>query len=312
MSKMLLPRYKWLKSHGYGGLWQATQKYPEPFAHIPREDTGFRTVKQWVRFAEELASHNEGMLPPKAHLPGGLLGAIENHRQLFAHIRRPGDSKKSVREWVLYAEHLAAQHDGILPGSQKLPAGLVSCIYTNTRAFAHIQRAGDRFKSLDHWVQVAEKTSTSNGGYLPPLLKLPSGLVNALRVHKGRFAHIRRKPRRSPTQWVAVAKALAQKNGGVLPPCSQLPSSLITAMVNHKHLFQDIRRPKHRRKSPQEWAAIAHKLAKENRGVLPAITTLPFGMRGAIQRCPGLFSKIPRYRSGVRKRPGRAIGRLAA
>lgn len=173
--------------------------------------------------------------------------------------------RRSVYEWVLFAEELAKEHGGILPSGSELMKMRLNTLrlvmYANPERFTHIKQDGPKPKKLAEWVQIAEELARESSGTLPAqkvLLEMGLGaLVIAYRKFPDAFKHINRdklptaRPRKatekSPAQWVLVAEQLAEENGGSLPALAILKKSggyggLINAMALRPELFAHIKR----------------------------------------------------------------------
>lgn len=139
-----LPNTSWLGANGYHGLLSAMSACPELFKHIAREKC-FRTPKEWVRIAEELAK-KRGQLPCSAWLLKRGLRGLQvcklSYPHLFAHI--PQERKiKSAEEYVSIAEAIAKEHRG-LPNSTWMQRNGHGALYVKIRKhpdlFKHVPR----------------------------------------------------------------------------------------------------------------------------------------------------------------------------
>lgn len=122
------------------------KKYPEKFAHLTIEPKRkIKSVDEWVLKAEQLAENNGGILPSGLSGKGlnGLYKRIKKHPNKFAHILK-NKCKKSVDEWVLEAEKLASENNGVLPPIAWLRKnnlyGLSLAIWKHPNKFVHIPK----------------------------------------------------------------------------------------------------------------------------------------------------------------------------
>jgi hypothetical protein len=151
-----LPPQGWLKKHGYRGLCQAICKYPELFAHLPKEKT-FTSVEEWVQIAEGLAANNDGKLPNREwlrkHGYRQIIRVEQEQPEFFAHIQWEESTQKSAKEWVAVSEELAMANGGVLQNSSWLENNGYKNLYQVLRRcrelFAHIpQEVRDTRRNL--------------------------------------------------------------------------------------------------------------------------------------------------------------------
>ncbi len=216
----VLPSRSWLLQNGYGALYVCMLDNPEVFAHI--EQRTLRTsVRGWVSKAEQLAKDHDGTLPGQKWLQqneySALARCILKYPEAFAHIKQR-KRFKSTDDWVLEAERLAGDNEGVLPASHWLCknsySGLYQCMQKNPQAFAHVQRF-KRSLSAEEWVKRAECLVKENNGVLPSASWLctnrHTGLYNAMRKNPHLFSHIKQKESRrvTPEKANAVHKLYA-------------------------------------------------------------------------------------------------------
>jgi hypothetical protein len=298
------------------GMAQSMRRYPQLFTHIKQESKAGKKPEEWVPVAEKLVNEH-GVLPVRRWLNkngyGGLEQAIRHHPELFSHIKR---YKRSNEEWVLIAEKLAKEHDGVLPLrywlSKNKYGGLAEAINRRPELFDHINQER-KFKTPEEWVQIAEKLVKENGGILPWGNWLESNgygsLDQAIRHHPELFSHIKqdKKSGKSHEEWVLIAERLAKEHAGILPYPRWLKDNGYTGLDRRirkwPELFSLIKQDSRKRKTPEEWIPIAEKLAKEHGGVLPSTGWLQKnagGLDQAIRNHPELFAHI-RRKDGRRK-----------
>ena len=202
----ILPSPRWLKNNGYDSLYQAMQRCPEAFAHIPqrrnRQPQQRYTLEEHIANAERLAREH-GSLPHCHWLYrngyGGLYQALQDHPEAFRHIerenRRGGTAERS-QEWVRVAERLANEH-GCLPGFQWLAThgyrGLDNARRRHPELFSHINRRERTCRSVGDWARIAERL-IAEYGRLPRYKWLIQngyrGLCTARAHHAHLFAHL--------------------------------------------------------------------------------------------------------------------------
>jgi hypothetical protein len=152
-----IPNVWWLLKNGYSGLVFSMRANPEAFSHIGKTILidHFKTIKEHVLDAEQLAESNGGSVPNAAWLiqnkRHGLLKCVRKHPEAFRHISF-SSSIKRLDEHVADAETLAREHGGVLPGSGWLNKnryqGITASIRRNPEAFKHIpQRVFSRGNS---------------------------------------------------------------------------------------------------------------------------------------------------------------------
>ncbi len=315
-----LPNQSWLKNNGYCGLQVAIRNHPERFAHIEQEVKKAvyreqKTIDEWVQYAEELVVEH-GKLPNTGWLTKsklfGLLDAINNYPERFAHIERdrlrvPIDVSECVRQ----AEEIAAQY-GKLPIVSWLSANgyrrLTKVMAVNPDAFSHIEKETNGRQCLEEHIKIAEKLTKNNGGRLPTFAWLEkngyTALIQNIQYHPDEYAHIERsfeekggKP--NVEKHVADAERLAKENGGQLPSSIWLRkngyNNLRAAIGSYPEKFAHIKR-EYKVKMIDDHVADARKLAKKH-GSLPCITWLINNGYGALYQMmkthPEAFSGIP-------------------
>ena len=307
-----IPNLMKLREMGYGPLGQAIERYPELFAHLEWENKRGRLAKEWVSVAERLAKENDGKLPVQAWLHkngyGGLVGALQVHPELFAHLECETGKGRKPEEWVSIAERLAKENDGKLPCIYWLQengySALCPVLKANPELFVHLEQEYKRHKSPEEWVPVAEKMAKENGGTVPTkgwLKKNGLGsLGNMLRKYPELFAHLKQeRGRMKPEEWVPIAERLAKENDGKLPIKLWIHKNgyggLVGALQVHPELFAHLEQENKNGRSPEEWVPVAERLAKENGGMVPSYARMKNGYSGlyaAKYNCPELFAHL--------------------
>lgn len=101
-------------------------------------------------------------------------------------------------------------------------------------------------------------------------------------------------------EWVKIAEQLAAENGGILPNLKWLQNNypgLASVLQKNRHLFQHIKQEWGGGKKPEEWVALAEKLAEENGGLLKNTGWLQAngygGLAQIMSKHPELFAHIP-------------------
>lgn len=142
-----LPCIYWLRTHGYSGLDACIRNFPDKFSSIQQINHKGKTVEQWVAVAEQLAKDNYGILPCSSKLRkdhSGLDQCISKFSDKFAHIKKL-NKYKSKKEWIVIAEQLAKENNGMLPSALWIKengySGLNNCIRTYPNKFNHIKRS---------------------------------------------------------------------------------------------------------------------------------------------------------------------------
>lgn len=142
----LLPSVQQLYDAGLGALFQAMQKRPALFSHIPQRNYK-RSPEHWVRVAEELASSaKDGLLPNIKVLRNrgdGLAPCMRHYPEMFKNIPQHSLRGKTPKEWVDVANELVrSQADGMLPSGKQLSrmslTGLRDCVRKRPELFTHI------------------------------------------------------------------------------------------------------------------------------------------------------------------------------
>jgi len=200
---------------------------------------------------------------------------------------------------------------GILPNPQWLNdhgyGGLRQAMLKYPEAFAHIKQR-KMLRPPQEWVPIAEKLAKHHKGVLPCVRWLErngyGALTLAMRLHPLLFTHLQQEDKggRTADEWVPIAERLAAQNGGTLP-CGQWlrqhgHGGLAQAIYNRPELFLHVPQQSEKGRTPQEWVAVAEKLAGEHGGTLPtALTKNGYsGLDTAIRKHPHLFSHIPQKR----------------
>jgi hypothetical protein len=174
-------------------------------------------------------------------------------------------SHRSPEEWLLFAESLAQEHDGVLPCKKWITEhgyhGLVAAISQHPDLFAHIPQTR-LVKSPEEWVSIAQELADRHGGVLPCKNWLckngHKGLCSAIRKHPELFSHIdQEKPhdhRKTLEEAIIEAESLAAKNKGVLQDSGWLRDNgyvwVKRAIVKHPSRFSHIPQIKMRRRLP--------------------------------------------------------------
>jgi hypothetical protein len=211
-------------------LAQAVFRHPEAFAHIPRGYIGHRTPEEWVRFAEEIAVKNGGLLPKHKDMVQeypSLASCMYRLPQIFEHIPRAKwtlAKKARIGDYVQQAEALASQNGGVLHLSRALKTdnnALTCAMRSNPEAFAHIPRFHRETKSLAEHVEFARELTQKFDGKLPPVSLLKRSypaLRTMMQKHPEAFAEFSKLTLTTTlAQYVEQARNLLDTNGGVLP-----------------------------------------------------------------------------------------------
>jgi hypothetical protein len=108
-----------------------------------------KTVEEKVKIAEDIAQHNNGLLPYSRWLTrhgySSILPTIKKYPEKFKHIKREYKQiRKPIRDHVKLAEKLAKEHGSILYPVGWLNkngyAGLVSAMRRHPEKFKHIKQ----------------------------------------------------------------------------------------------------------------------------------------------------------------------------
>lgn len=311
----VLPHVGWLMKNGYGGLEQAMRKRPSLFAHIRQESKAGREPEEWVPAAEELAAQHGGSLPNPTWLRHNgyfaLSWAMSSHPKMFAHIPQESKKGRPIDEWVALAKRVAAENSG-LPSRHWLTkngyAGLASAIQSRRQAFADIPRQDKKDRVVKKWLPIARQLAAEHNGVLPIANWLDangySGLTRAMQMYPEEFACIQqaKRVRRTPEEWVPVAEELAAQHDGVLPSYAWLQKAgyigLCLAYQRRPELFAHLPQDRKRKRSPEEWVAVAEEVAQENDGIMPYDALLDRaglgGLTAAMKRRPDLFAHFRR------------------
>jgi len=269
-----------------------------------------RTPEEWIAVAEQLAEDNGGKLHTSWWLIkngySGLDHAIRNNLELFNHIEQNNNKGRSPEEWVPIAVQLAKDNGGKLQNPKWLTkngySGLYDAMRKQPELFKHIEQESKAL-SPEEWVPIAVQLAKDNGGKLinPYCLQKNGyhGLAGAIKKRPELFSHIKQdKKGRSPKEWVPIAEQLVEDNGGKLPKTTWLITNkhygLIQVMRTHPELFKHIERESKKGRSPEEWAAFAIQLSKDNGGKLPDSRWLKannyyHGLFKAMRKHPELF-----------------------
>jgi hypothetical protein len=306
-----LPTGFWFLKHGQPALAAMLWKYPGAFAHLPQHPQRGRSLAECVREAEELARANGGKLPAQLIRIGKehIYRALRKHPSAFAHLHQAPRRKELLAAYIQDAERLAKIH-GHVPGFRWLAnhgrKNLFEAMKDHPNHFAHLPRASRSTRhaaTVAKYVREAEQLARKHG-------KLPNyqwlmqhghrQLCTVIQKNRSTFAHIVQvRAHKSVTEHVHIAKRLAAKHGGKLPNSWWLTthgfSSLSEAMRRRPKLFAGIPQEKKKR-TPQEWVAIAKRLVAKHGGKLPNsgwLTTHGFaGLYGIMRKRPRLFAGI--------------------
>lgn len=203
---------------------------------------------------------------------------------------------KTIEEWVMIAEQLAEENNGVLPYKRWLSLngypGLVGAINREPESFLHIPQ-DRKFKTTKEWVEFAEMLAHNNDGLLPRIgwleLNGYAGLKRQLYKYPDAFSHIDREESKlqSKKDNVKIAEILAEQNGGILPSHTELYKrglhGLNTMLNKFPDLFSHI--PQERKKrTKKDNVELAEQLAKEHNGILPNMAWLvKNGYSGLVQ-----------------------------
>ena len=227
----------------------------------------------------------------------------------------PVSTTRTVEEWVIVAEKLAKENDGILPIGNWLInngyGGLHSCMRKYPEPFKDIPQDNRKQKTLKEWVIIAEKLAKENDGIFPSRTWIRrngySGLSRMMLKHPEKFSHINQRKRitRILKEWIPIAEKLAKENGGILPSYAWLKKNKYTGLCEfirkYPESFSHIKQDK-RVKNLEEWIQIAERLAKENNGILPSQTFLTgngngyTGLARMMRKHPEKFKHIKQNR----------------
>jgi hypothetical protein len=161
----------WLSRNGYGGLDSCMREYPELFKHIKQKKL-LKSPEEWVKIAEGLAKENGGEIQRRSWLNNnkytGLDRCMSKNPELFKHIKQDKKSK-SPEEYVVIAEKLVQENNGVLPDCKWLRnnrhMGVYQCMQNHPDRFKHIKQ-NKLIKTLEEWVKIAEELAKDNGGIL--------------------------------------------------------------------------------------------------------------------------------------------------
>jgi hypothetical protein len=241
-----LPSPGALKTMGHGSLYSATRKHPHLFAHI-KQDSMQKSIEEWVKFAEKLASENNGVLPSPGTLQksshSALCSMMRKSPKLFSHIPQEFKGGKTPEEWVPFAQELAEKNGGSLPSSSSLRkdgyGGLAAAIRLNPQLFSK------------QYVTIAASLASEHGGVLPKSYWLRmngyDNLYLAMRKDPDAFKGVAQNTtlRKVAKDWVPFAEDLSKKHNG-LPTRRWLLknkcSGLVAALGKHPSKFAHIPR----------------------------------------------------------------------
>jgi len=286
----VIPSQKWLIENGHGDLVGAIHKYPEMFAHIKR-DKFCKHVEEHIADAERLAKEHSGVLPNQAWLKGngysGLSSAIYKYPERFTHIKQE-KLRKTVEEYVVDAENLARDHDGVLPCLvwmiKNSHSGLSCVMRKHPEMFVHIKQQQKRpYKTAKGHVSDADNLAGEHDCNFGVEWKLPA-------------------VQRTVDEWVKIAEELAEKHDGVLSHQKWLRengySGLESSIDRHPEMFAHVEQKRLKGKTVETHIVEADRLVKEHGGVLPSRAWLRennySGLRHAIDRYPERFAHIKR------------------
>jgi len=227
----------------------------------------------------------EGTLPSVTYLKDDGLGSLSammyKYPEKFAHIRQ-NSYKGTLEQWVSYAEKLEKKY-GKLPIQSWLAInarpGVNRVMLEHPEMFARIQREEKRKKTLDEWLEIAEKLEKKYGEVPGPSILEQIGcrsLFSYMLIHKEPFAHIKRYQRFTGTEELVLVAEELEKEYELLPSNTWLSENGHKEIVSRKqsnpeafaHIAQDMRT-----KSISQWVKYAEELAKKY-GKLPNNTWL--------------------------------------
>ena len=269
----------------------------------------YKTPQEHVILAKMLAEENNGKLYSYTRLMQdknfGLIGCMESYPELFKDILQENlrEYELTSEEWVLIAEEMTKNNDGVLPKLKDLPKGLQHALYNSSKLFIHIPRSYTRENehTPEEWVPFGEDLAKKNGGRLPSRKSWPRGLSYAYSVKPELFKHIMRKKLniiiRSKEEKIFSFNEIIKQNNGRIPPISKIPEIDRFTIYDYPEEFKDIPRDNLRKndKSPEEWAILIKEKAQTNGGILEKGSDLPTGMRNTIKNRPNLLKGVKQY-----------------
>jgi hypothetical protein len=202
----VLPSMTYLFVNEYKQVASAIYRHPDAFVHIKQESLYAHrkySASGWVKEAEELAAENGGLLPSSKWLIGNgyvtLVSKLTRFPDRFKHIpRHMLQITRTPEEWVLVAQRLAEENNGILDYHNVMANhhGLYNVMLRNRSLFSHIPLFVNRKLPITaaEWVPIAEMMANENNGMLQHagwLLKNEyTGLCAALYRFPELFTHI--------------------------------------------------------------------------------------------------------------------------
>jgi len=235
----------------------------------------------------------------------------------FVEFRSVLSNRKTLDQWLLIAEEIAHQNNGVLPHQKWLVdhghAGLVRFMFYQPEVFAHIPQDTKKGKSLKEHLSDAEMLAANHRGVLPNMKWLAdhgyNGLAQCIMKNRAEFSHLEQawKGGKSQEEWLAIAGELAAEHGGTLPNQEWLVkhgySGLKCCIVEHPDSFAHLEQNR-LLKTPDEWVKIAEGLADDHGGLLPECKWLLDSGFSALQNSmwtyPHLFKHIRRKRAKPR------------
>jgi len=246
----------------------------------------------------------------------GLWHAMRSNPKLFAHLKQECKRGKTPEEWVVIAEKLAEEHNGILPRPIWLEAngykGLYACIRRCPSFFKHIKQDRKQ-RPIEEWVSIAEGIAKDHDGVIPrPRWLIEngySGLARMMKENPDEFKHISQNKmiKIKPESLVPVVEKLAKDNGGILQKQCWLHSNgysgVVAAIKRHPELFTHIQMERVIYRNLDEWVVFAEKLAEENGGVIRAGEWLNknghYGLKRMMKKFPERFAHIKQERENL-------------
>jgi hypothetical protein len=241
-----------------------------------------------------------------AYASGACDGSLfEKYKRFFKSCRTP-------EEWVPIAEKIAKENGGILPNPKWLQKnvgyGLYEAMKKYPEKFDHIKQK-KLFKTVEEWVEIADKLVKDNDGILPNVKWLIDNSYNMLyetmRNYPKKFDHVKQqKIFKDPEEWAKIAEKLVKNNNGILPNRKWLRenkySGLDQMIKIYPEKFAHIKQKSLKRRTIDEWVSVAEKLVKENNGILPGSTWLRENDYGGLDQMmykyPDEFSHIKQKR----------------
>ena len=260
-----------------------------------------------------------GILPNprwlQVHGYHGLVRAMREQPEAFAHIRQESKKGRTPEEWVPEARTLARNHGGLLPNSRWLRqhgySGLDIAMWAHPDLFAGIRKVNKAGPAAEEYLPQARRLARKHGAIPGPGWLIRNGYANlhrAMRKHPEVFSGIkqtRTMPRRASMDWLPVAERLAAKNDDLLPSHKWLRrhryGGLVHALKKNSERFAHIQQHRNKkRRTIKEWLGEAGRLAREH-GMLPPVAWLMkngyANLDRAKRRRPQLFARIPQARA---------------